>query len=102
MKNSPHKVLTIGGGSGQFVLLSALRDLQDISITSVVSMTDNGGSTGRLRDGLSILPPGDALKCIIALSPLRYSAQRILLKRINGYGKLHGHNAGNMLLTMLT
>jgi uncharacterized cofD-like protein len=102
MKNKHHKILTIGGGSGQFALLSALRDLKDINITSVVPMSDNGGSTGRLRDELGILPPGDVLKCIIALSPLRESAQSILLKRLNGYGKLQGHNAGNMLLTMLS
>jgi uncharacterized cofD-like protein len=48
------------------------------------------------------LPPGDVLKCIVALSPLRDAAQSILLKRLNGYGKLQGHNAGNMLLTMLS
>ena len=65
-------------------------------------MTDNGGSTGRLMDELGILPPGDALKCIVALSPLRDAAQSILLKRLNGYGRLQGHNAGNMLLTMLS
>ena len=65
-------------------------------------MADNGGSTGRLRDELGILPPGDVLKCIVALSPLRDAAQSILLKRLNGNGKLQGHNAGNMLLTMLS
>jgi len=102
MRNKKIRVLTIGGGSGQFALLSALRDLKDIEITSVVSMADNGGSTGRLRDELGILPPGDVLKCIVALSPLRDAAQSILLKRLNGNGKLQGHNAGNMLLTMLS
>ena len=102
MKNKPYKILTIGGGSGQFALLSSLRYLKDINITSVVSMTDNGGSTGRLRDELGILPPGDALKCIVALSPLRDAAQSILLKRLNGNGRLQGHNAGNMLITMLS
>ena len=102
MKNIKVNVLTIGGGSGQFTLLSALRDIKQTSITSVVSMTDNGGSTGRLRTDLGILPPGDVLKCIVALSPLRDAARSILLKRLNGYGKLQGHNAGNMLLTMLS
>ncbi len=102
MKNKRQKILTIGGGSGQFVLLSALRDVENIDVTSVVPMTDNGGSTGRLRDELGILPPGDVLKCIIAQSPLREAAQNILLKRLNGYGKLNGHNAGNMLLTVLS
>jgi uncharacterized cofD-like protein len=102
MKKENDKLLTIGGGSGQYALLSGLRDLRDISITSVVSMTDNGGSTGRLTDELGILPPGDVLKCLVALSPLRDAAQRILLKRLNGNEQLNGHNAGNMLLTMLT
>jgi len=102
MGNKKIRILTIGGGSGQFALLSALRDLKDINITSVVSMTDNGGSTGRLTDELGILPPGDVLKCIVALSPLRNAAQSILLKRLNGYGRLQGHTAGNMLLTMLS
>lgn len=102
MRNKIIRVLTIGGGSGQFALLSALRDIEDIKVTSVVSMADNGGSTGRLRDELGILPPGDVLKCIVALSPLRDAAQSILLKRLNGNGKLQGHNAGNMLLTMLS
>ena len=102
MENKKIRILTIGGGSGQFALLSALRDLKDINITSVVSMADNGGSTGRLRDELGTLPPGDVLKCIVALSPLRDAAQSILLKRLNGYGRLQGHTAGNMLLTMLS
>ena len=102
MKKSIIKILTIGGGSGQFALLAGLRDLEDIEITSVVSMADNGGSTGRLRDELGILPPGDALKCVLALSPFREEAKTILLKKLNGDRRLQGHNAGNMLLTMLS
>jgi uncharacterized cofD-like protein len=97
-----HKVITIGGGSGQFTLLSGLRDLEGIDITSVVSMSDNGGSTGRLRDELGILPPGDALKCVIALSPFRDVARKIMLKKLNDDRRLQGHNAGNILLTMLS
>ena len=54
----PLQVVTIGGGSGQYALLSGLRDLEGISITAIVAMTDSGGSTGRLRDELGILPPG--------------------------------------------
>lgn len=95
------KLVTIGGGSGQFALLSGLRDLEDVNITAVVSMADSGGSTGRLRDELGILPPGDVLKCVLALSPQREMVRAILLKRLGGNGKLQGHNAGNMLLTML-
>lgn len=102
MATNKIQILTIGGGNGQFALLSALRDMEGINITSVVSMSDNGGSTGRLRDELGILPPGDVLKCAVALSPLRDVAKKILLKRLNGYGKLQGHTPGNMLLTMLS
>jgi uncharacterized cofD-like protein len=102
MQSKTHTILTIGGGSGQFTLLSGLRDLEDIVITSVVSMADNGGSTGRLRDELGILPPGDALKCVIALSPFRDAARKIMLKKLNSDRRLKGHNAGNILLTMLS
>jgi uncharacterized cofD-like protein len=95
-------IVTIGGGSGQFALLSALRDIEGISITAVVSMMDSGGSTGRLRDELGILPPGDVLKCIVALSPHQDFARKILQKRFMKDRRLLGHNAGNMLLTMLS
>jgi uncharacterized cofD-like protein len=100
-KNDMLKVLTIGGGSGQHTLLSGLRDLKNIDITAVASMTDNGGSTGRLRDELGVLPPGDVLKCVIALSPLRDAAKKIMLKTLEGDRRLQGHKAGNMLITML-
>ena len=102
MKNEDQKLVTIGGGSGQFALLSGLRDLYGIKITAVVSMADSGGSTGRLRDELGILPPGDVLKCILALSPHRDIARIIFLKRFIQDRRLQGHNAGNMLLTILS
>lgn len=96
------KITTIGGGSGQFNLLSALRDIKGVKIRSVVSMVDSGGSTGRLRDELGILPPGDVLKCLLALSPDREAARNLLQARFKKNEKLKGHNAGNMLLTMLS
>jgi len=102
MKKKLQKIVTIGGGTGQFALLSGLKNLEDIEITAVVSMVDSGGSTGRLRDELGILPPGDVLKCILALSPHQEIARTILLKRFGGDRRLRGHNAGNMLLTMLS
>ncbi|GDY24743.1 MULTISPECIES: gluconeogenesis factor YvcK family protein [unclassified Agarivorans] len=103
--NFPHRPLsiaTIGGGSGHFVLLSALRDADHLAISAIVSMTDSGGSTGRLRDELGILPPGDILKCVLALSPYRELARKLLLKRFTKGKRLSGHSAGNMLLTMLS
>lgn len=100
--SSPVRVVTIGGGSGQFALLSGLRELEGIDVTAVVSMMDSGGSTGRLRDELGTLPPGDILKCVVALSPHHTFARVILQKRFEKDQRLVGHNAGNMLLTMLS
>jgi len=102
MKDEVQKIVTIGGGSGQFALLSGLRNLEGINITAVVSMVDSGGSTGRLRDELGILPPGDVLKCILALSPHHDIVRLLFLKRFINDRRLKGHNAGNMLLTMLS
>ena len=101
-KKQPVRVVTIGGGSGQFALLSGLRDISGIHISAVVSMMDSGGSTGRLRDELGTLPPGDILKCILALSPHQDMARVIFQKRFSRDRRLKGHNAGNMLLTMLS
>src|SRR3989339_1698395 len=95
------KVVTIGGGTGQFTLLSAIRDLE-LDITAIVSMVDSGGSTGRLRDELGVLPPGDILKCVLALSRNREIYRELLQKRFSGENKLEGHSVGNMLLTMLS
>jgi uncharacterized cofD-like protein len=65
MKNK--KIVTIGGGTGSFTLLSGLRNYQ-YDITAVVTMADDGGSTGKLRDELGVLPPGDIRQCLVALS----------------------------------
>ncbi len=97
------KIVTIGGGSGQYVLLSGLRELENTDIKAVVSMVDSGGSTGRLRDEFGVLPPGDILKCIVALSPHRDAARKILQARFDEkHDRLSGHNAGNLLLTILS
>ncbi|MFP4539398.1 MAG: uridine diphosphate-N-acetylglucosamine-binding protein YvcK [Candidatus Paceibacterota bacterium] len=102
MSETKKKLVTIGGGSGQYVLLSGIRDVASFDITAVVSMADSGGSTGRLRDKYGVLPPGDILKCILALSPYRDSAREILQKRFEKNQKLAKHSLGNMLLTMLS
>ena len=95
------KVVTIGGGTGQFTLLSALKNIKNVELTSIVSMVDSGGSTGRLRDEYGVLPPGDILKCLIALSPYR-EARQILQTRFLFNEKLKNHNAGNLLLVFLS
>ena len=94
------KIVTIGGGAGQFTLLSALKHL-DIDLTAIVSMADNGGSTGRLRDEYGVLPPGDILMCLVALSDYK-EAREILQTRFEDNSKLSKHNAGNLLLTFMS
>ena len=61
------KIAVIGGGTGSFTMLSSLKHYTD-QIAAIVSMADDGGSTGVLRDELGTLPPGDVRQCLVALS----------------------------------
>ena len=79
------KIVTMGGGSGQFSLLSGLRSTSSAQVTAVVSMADSGGSSGRLREKFGTLPPGDVLKCILALSPDCDYAKKILLRKFKTF-----------------
>ena len=96
MKN----VVTIGGGSGQSNLLKGLKNIPEIEITAIVSMFDSGGSTGRLRKELGVLPPGDILKCLLALSG-EEKIEKFLKQRFEK-NKLKGHSLGNLLLVVLS
>ncbi|MCD4693781.1 uridine diphosphate-N-acetylglucosamine-binding protein YvcK [bacterium] len=96
------KIVTIGGGNGQPVLLSALRRISNFDITAIVTTMDNGGSTGKLCQQYNFLPVGDMMKCIKALYDDYSVLKDIFLKRFSQNEKLKGHNAGNMLLLMLS
>ena len=61
------KILTIGGGTGQYTLLKGLKNY-DIDLTAIVDVVDSGGSSGELRVSFGVLPPGDIRNCLIALS----------------------------------
>lgn len=88
----------IGGGTGSFTLLSGLKHyVQDI--TALVTMADDGGSTGQLRDELGVLPPGDVRQCLVALSDS--SKVRDLFNYRFDEGALKGHAFGNIFLTAL-
>src|SRR3989338_6086672 len=95
MKN----VVTIGGGTGTYVALSALKDF-DFNLSAVVSMCDDGGSTGQLRDDYGVLPPGDIRRSLIALSATSRSLRRLFEFRFKE-GSLDEHNFGNLFLTAL-
>jgi uncharacterized cofD-like protein len=92
------KITVIGGGTGSFTLLSALKD-HTRQIAAVVNMVDDGGSTGVLRDELGVLPPGDVRQCLVALSDS--PKIRDLFNYRFDEGTFQGHAFGNLLLTAL-
>lgn len=100
------KIVTLGGGTGQFHLLSGLRDLTSPeNITAIAGNWDSGGSSGRLRTELGVLPPGDIRRCILALmedESQRQVAQRLFDDRLEDtLGPLKGHSLGNLISARL-
>src|SRR5829696_7638259 len=92
-----------GGGTGLPSLLGGLKHNPWLHLNAVVTMFDSGGSSGQLRDELGVLPPGDILKCALALSRNAREARRVLLARLPAFehAKLGGHTGGNLLLSMM-
>ena len=99
MGSADSKFVTIGGGTGSFMLLSALKR-HVANITAIVNMADSGGSTGILRDELGVLPPGDVRQCLVALAPASSEIRELFNYRF-GDGSLSGHSFGNLFLTAL-
>lgn len=93
-------IVTIGGGTGSFTILSGLKKFKDFNISAVVSMADDGGSTGRLRDELGVLPPGDVRQCLVALSEEPKAIRELFNYRFES-GQLKGHTVGNIILSAL-
>ena len=92
-----------GGGTGLPSLLGGLKSNPWLNVNAVVTMFDSGGSSGMLRDQLGVLPPGDVLKCALALARNEREARRVLLARLptlENY-RLGGHTGGNLLLSMM-
>jgi uncharacterized cofD-like protein len=102
-RESPRlRIAVIGGGTGSHTVLSGLKSHR-VQLTAIVSMADDGGSSGRLRDELGQLPPGDVRRCLIALSPYSTTALRRLFEyRFDRGQGLDGHNFGNLFLAALT
>lgn len=94
------KVTVIGGGTGTFVVLSGLKQQESLNLGVIVTMMDSGGSTGRLRDQLGVLPPGDLRQCLVALSEAPELWRKLFLYRFEN-GDLKGHNFGNIFLSAL-
>jgi len=92
-----------GGGTGLPSLLGGLKRNPWLTVNAVVTMFDSGGSSGQLRDQLGVLPPGDVLKCALALARNEREARRVLLSRLPMLQdtRLGGHTGGNLLLSMM-
>ena len=95
------RLVVIGGGTGLSTLLRGVKHYTE-EITAIVTVADDGGSSGRLRSELGISPPGDARQCLIALSESEPLMEEVLSYRFGSDGDLRDHNLGNLLLAALT
>jgi uncharacterized cofD-like protein len=108
------RVIALGGGTGLGALLAGLKhftrppsksELDAVyfaDLAAVVTVTDDGGSSGRLRDEFDMLPPGDIRNCLVSLSTDESLLSSLFQHRFGGKGELGGHNFGNLFLTALT
>jgi uncharacterized cofD-like protein len=107
---SPLRVVAIGGGTGLSAVLEGLKHLTRptdpaapaVDITAIVTVTDDGGSSGRLRREFDVLPPGDIRNCMVALSEDSSLLSRLFQYRFQSGRGLKGHSFGNLFLTALT
>jgi len=102
----PLRIVAIGGGTGLSTLLRGLKQYAQepghLDITAVVTVTDDGGSSGRLRREFDVLPPGDIRNCMVALSEDEALLSRLFQYRFASGRGLKGHSFGNLFLAALT
>jgi uncharacterized cofD-like protein len=94
------RIVAIGGGHGLSTLLRGLKTYTR-KLTAIVTVADDGGSSGRLRESFGILPPGDIRNCLAALSNDEQMLTQLFKYRFSGAGGLDGHSFGNLFLTAL-
>jgi uncharacterized cofD-like protein len=95
------RIACIGGGTGLYTVLSGLKAAHHVLLSSIVTMSDDGGSSGRLRTSFGVLPPGDVRRSLVALSNAPEVMSYIMQYRFTGGDGLDGHSLGNLLLTAL-
>ena len=100
-KASEPRIVVIGGGTGLSVLLKGLKEYTS-QLTAVVTVSDDGGSSGRLRAQLGVLPPGDIRSCLVALAETENLMDRVFQHRFLEGDGLKGHSLGNLLLVAMT
>ncbi len=94
------KIVAIGGGTGLSTILEGLKEFTS-NITAIVAVTDEGGSSGRLRKELGILPPGDIRNCLVALAEAPQLMRDLFQYRFREGNGIKGHSFGNLLITAL-
>jgi uncharacterized cofD-like protein len=104
---APLRIVSMGGGNGLSALLRGLKNCATlgsgaVEITAVVTVTDDGGSSGRLRRDFDILPPGDIRNCMVALSEDEALLSRLFQYRFSSGSGLKGHSFGNLFLAAMT
>jgi len=109
---TPLRIVTLGGGTGLSTLLRGLRDLSaelehaagspPLDLAAIVTVSDDGGSSGRLRRDFDILAPGDIRNCMVALAEDETLLTKLFNHRFQSGKGLEGHNFGNLFLTALT
>ena len=95
------RVVVIGGGTGLAVILEGLKEYTS-NITAIVTVADDGGSSGRLRQQFDILPPGDIRNCLVALADASTLMRDLFQFRFESGSELSGHNFGNLFITVMT
>ena len=95
------KVAVIGGGTGLPVLLAGLKTYTN-NLTAIVTVADDGGSSGRLRQDMKILPPGDLRNCLVALAETEPLMGRLFQHRFKDKGALSGHSFGNLFIAAMS
>lgn len=94
-------VVVLGGGTGLSVLLSGLKNYTS-NITAIVTVADDGGSSGRLREELNVLPPGDIRNCLVALADAEPLMSKLFQFRFKEGEHLKGHSFGNLFITAMS
>ncbi|HLD82703.1 MAG TPA: gluconeogenesis factor YvcK family protein, partial [Candidatus Omnitrophota bacterium] len=95
------KIVAVGGGTGLSVLLSGLKEYTS-KISAIVTVADDGGSSGRLREQFDILPPGDIRNCLVALADAPALMRDLFQFRFDKTSELSGHSFGNLFITAMT
>jgi uncharacterized cofD-like protein len=94
-------IAVIGGGTGLSVLLRGIKSISS-NLTAIVTVADDGGSSGRLREDLGIIPPGDLRNCLVALADTEPLMEKLFQHRFGGHGELAGHSFGNLFIAAMT